>query len=163
VGRESDLIVLDIDMHRDDGKAALKTLERERGKLPETYTDETAGNGLHPFFKFPPTLKNAELKRELAPGIDLKHDGYVVMPPSVVNGKAYKNVKDCELAELPPQWVELCKKQEPTYEEWTQVRRAANPNGESFCEQHGLSMSDVLLRPADAKSISGGYLCKHPD
>ena len=84
------------------------------------------------------------------------------MPPSVVNGKAYKNIDDCKLAELPPQWVELCKKQEPTYEKWTQIRRAANPSGKSFCEQHGLSMSDVLSRPADAKSVSGGYLCKHP-
>jgi|GEM_PF-1281583 DNA-binding transcriptional ArsR family regulator len=161
VGMETDLLVIDIDMHDIDGKASLRSLEEETVELPETYTNETAGNGQHYFFKFPDELNNVELKAQLAPGVDLKHNGYVVMPPSVVNGKAYKNVKDCELAELPPQWVELCKKQEPTYEEWTQIRRAANPNGESFCEQHGLSMSDVLPRPADAKSISGGYLCKH--
>jgi putative DNA primase/helicase len=161
VGLEADLLDLDIDMHGVDGKASLEKLEKETGKLPRTYTNKTAGNGLHHFFKFPEALKNVELKAELAPGVDLKHDGYVVMPPSVVNGKAYKNVEDCKLAELPPQWVELCKKQEPTYEKWTQIRRAANPSGKSFCEQHGLSMSDVLSRPADAKNISGGYLCKH--
>ena len=162
VGFETGLLVLDVDMHDIDGKASLNSLEKEVGKLPETYTNETAGNGLHYLFRFPEALNNVELKAQLAPGIDLKHNGYVVMPPSVVNGKAYKNVKDCELAELPEQWVELCKKQEPTYEEWTQIRRAANPSGESFCEQHGLSMSDVLTRPADAKSITDGYLCKHP-
>jgi DNA-binding transcriptional ArsR family regulator len=160
VGPESNLIVFDVDMHSVDGKAALKTLEREYGKLPETLTNETAGNSLHYFFTFPEALNNVELKALLAPGVDLKHDGYVVMPPSVVNGKSYKNIVTGEVADLPPQWVELCKKQEPTHEEWTQIRRRANPSGQSFCEQHGLSMSDVLSRPADAKNISGGYLCK---
>ena len=161
VGFETGLLVLDVDMHDINGKASLNRLEKEVGRLPETYTNETAGNGLHYFFTFPEALNNVELKAQLALGIDLKHNGYVAMPPSVVNGKAYKNVKACELAELPEPWVELCKKQEPTYEEWTQIRRAANPSGESFCEQHDLSIGDVLPRPADAKSISGGYLCKH--
>jgi len=162
VGFETDLLVIDIDMHDSDGKASLRRLEKENGKLPETYTNETAGNGLHYFFKFPEALKNVELRALLAPGVDLKHNGHVVMPPSLVNGKAYKNVVSGEIAGLPPQWVDLCKKQEPTYEEWTQIRRSANPTGESFCEQHGLSMSDVLPRPPNAKRTGDGYLCKHP-
>jgi hypothetical protein len=87
-------------MHDVDGKATLRSLEEEVGKLPETYTNETAGNGLHYFFKFPEALKNVELKAKLAPGVDLKHDGYVVMPPSIVSEKAYKNINDCELAEV---------------------------------------------------------------
>ena len=162
VGLETDLLVLDIDMHDVDGKASLGKLEKEKGKLPQTYTNETAGNGLHYFFKFPEALRGASLKAQLAPGVDLKHDGYVVMPPSIVSGKAYRNINDCELAELPHRWLELCKKQEPSYEEWTQIRRSTNPRGESFCEQHGLSMSDVLSVPAGAKKTGDGYLCEHP-
>ncbi|MFZ0012213.1 MAG: bifunctional DNA primase/polymerase [Halobacteriota archaeon] len=162
VGSETDLLVIDVDAHDADGKVSLRSLEKENGKLPETYTNETAGSGFHYFFKFPEGLKNVELKAQLAPGIDLKHNGYVVMPPSKVNGKAYKNIKDCEVAELPPEWVELCKKEEPTYQEWVHIRRRANPNGESFCEGHDLSMRDVLPLPADATRTGDGYLCKHP-
>jgi putative DNA primase/helicase len=161
VGFEADLIVIDVDMHDVDGKASLKSLEEDTGELPETYTNETAGGGSHYFFKFPEELKEAELKAQLAPGIDLKHKGFVVMPPSVVNGNPYQSIADGEIAGLPSQWVELCKKHEPTYEEWTQIRRHANPAGLSFCEQHGLSMSDVLQRPANAKKTGDGYLCEH--
>jgi hypothetical protein len=162
VGGEANLAVIDVDLHGVDGKTALKSLEKEHGKLPTTYTNETAGGGLHYFFTFPDGLKEDDLRAQLAPGIDLKHNGYVVMPPSVVNGKAYQNVKDCEIAALPTEWIELCKKQEPTYQEWQQIRCIANPSGESFCEQHGLSMRDVLPRPADARRTDDGYLCKHP-
>jgi len=123
VGPKNDLIVLDVDKQGHDGKLALQALEREYGGLPQTYTNETAGDGLHLFFKYPDALKNVSIKAELAPGIDLKHNGYVVMPPSVVNGKRYKNAKNCEPAELPQQWIEPCKKQEPSSEEWTQIRR----------------------------------------
>ncbi len=162
VGPETGVLVVDVDMHGVNGKASFEALEKEYGPLPETYTDETANDGLHHFFKFPESLRNIDLKAELASGVDLKHNGYVVMPPSEINGNAYRNLRAGELAELPQRWVELCKKKEPTYEEWTQIRRTANPTGESFCEKHGLSMSDVLPRPPDAKRTGDGYLCKHP-
>ena len=162
VGPETGVLVVDVDMHGVNGKASFEALEKEYGPLPETYTDETANDGLHYFFKFPESLRNVDLKAELTSGVDLKHNGYVVMPPSEINGKAYRNLRAGELAELPQRWVELCKKKEPTYEEWTQIRRSASPTGESFCEKHGLSMSDVLPRPSDAKRTGDGYLCKHP-
>ena len=111
-GAISGIVVVDIDGAV--GEASLAHLE-----MPETVEVKTP-NGRHFYFKHP----GREMRNgvRLLPGIDLRADGgYVVAPPSVIDGKTYEFIKapkDAVLAEL-PDWV------------WEIVgrNRAVSPNG----------------------------------
>lgn len=91
--KPSGFVVLDVDP-RSGGDASLLALEREMGReLPETVTALTgryAGTGgsgsvrgRHFFFRVEDgeSLKG-NLKRDGFPGLDVKHDGYVLVAPS---------------------------------------------------------------------------------
>lgn len=69
----SGLIVVDIDPRNGGTLDALPT-------LPPTVTARTGGGGLHLFFRRPTPCPR--LPGKLAPGIDLKSDGYVLVAPS---------------------------------------------------------------------------------
>lgn len=69
----SGLIVVDIDPRNSGTLDALPT-------LPPTLTAHTGGGGLHLFFRRPTPCPR--LPGKLAPGIDLKSDGYVLVAPS---------------------------------------------------------------------------------
>lgn len=102
----SGLLVLDIDP-RNGGDAELAALEAKHGRLPDTVEALTGGGGRHIIFQRPPDLK---FRSELAPGVDIKADGYIVAPPSVhPNGQPYcweasSHPLETELATLPA-WV----------------------------------------------------------
>lgn len=66
------------------------------------------------------------------------------------------------VAQFPNAWIVACIRDEATPEEWRQVRRQVDGPGASFCERHGITMSNVLTAPADVKKTSNGYLCRHP-
>ena len=97
----SNFIVIDLDRH--PGKAdGLETFEKLRGSnpFPETVCAETGGNGLHLIFKRP---KGLQFKSSLGPGVDVKHNGYIVVPPSVHNsGKAYQWKEGSSLLDREP-------------------------------------------------------------
>ncbi len=79
-GAISGLAVLDIDP-RHDGEESLRALEAANEKLPATIEAETGGGGRHFYF----ALRGALLRNRaaLAPGIDLRAEGgMVVAPPS---------------------------------------------------------------------------------
>lgn len=89
--------VVDLDV-KGDGPANWANLD---GDKPETYTVATAGGGRHKYYlgSLPPSAAR------LAPGIDTRGRGsYVIVPPSVVDGKPYLLVDDRDLAPL-PQWI----------------------------------------------------------
>jgi P4 family phage/plasmid primase-like protien len=67
-----------------------------------------------------------------------------------------------ECKELPNAWLEVCVKDEPTPQEWRQIRKKVSGGGASLCDKYGITMSDVLIPPPDARPTSNGYLCKHP-
>jgi hypothetical protein len=94
VGPESDLFVIDVDNKGGkNGSAELEKLEQQYGTLPPTRIVRTPTGGFHYYLKFPAEFRDQPLKKELAPGIDLKVNGYVVAPPSTVNGAAYEVVR----------------------------------------------------------------------
>jgi hypothetical protein len=80
-GTISDVVVLDVDP-RHGGEASLERLEAELGPLPETVQSATGGGGRHIWFSLgggaaPPSSV-------LAPGLDLKSEGgLVIAPPSL--------------------------------------------------------------------------------
>jgi hypothetical protein len=80
-GAISGLVVLDVDPAH-GGEASLARLEREHGPLPITVEAVSGGGGRHLYFAHP----GVEVRNRvgLAPGIDLRGDGgLIVAPPSV--------------------------------------------------------------------------------
>lgn len=107
-GAVSALVVLDVDT-RHGGDDTLAALEREFGSLPHTVEAITGGGGRHIYFTHP----DGELRNRagLAPGLDLRAEGgLVVAPPSVhATGQRYAwevshHPEETELAAM-PQWL----------------------------------------------------------
>jgi hypothetical protein len=87
-GSVSGIVVLDVDPAH-GGDDSLAELERVHGPLPETVEAITGSGGRHLYFRHPGgVIPN---RAGLAPGIDLRGDGgLVVAPPSVhPSGKRY--------------------------------------------------------------------------
>jgi hypothetical protein len=107
-GRVSGLVVVDVDP-RHGGAESLAGLAREHGALPPTIEAETGGGGRHLYFAHPGGIVRNRVG--LAPGIDVRGDGGVVVaPPSLhPSGRLYRwraGYAPDELApaELPP-WL----------------------------------------------------------
>lgn len=111
----SGVVVFDADRHpgKPDGVKALKEILDDSCDLLDTLKSATPQNGEHYFFNAPPGTK---FKKQLTEGIDIKYNGYVVLPPSVVNFKpddesqivgSYEWQNNHALAELPQELLDL--------------------------------------------------------
>lgn len=90
---QSGLVIVDVDNRNLDerGRAV-------RDKLPDTYT-VTTGDGEHRYYVATPQTR---YPGKAANGIDIKHRGYVVAPPSVhPNGTRYHVTHDIEPVPAP--------------------------------------------------------------
>lgn len=102
----SGILVLDVDP-RHGGDVELSELEAVHGALPTTITGLTGGGGQHYLFKRP---AGVSFRGQLAKGVDIKADGYIIAPPSIhPSGRPYLWDAACrpletELADL-PSWV----------------------------------------------------------
>lgn len=110
-GQRSGLLVIDIDCKNGvDGCSTLIAFERTLGALPPTLAASTPNGGTHLFFVVPgahvPSAV-AKIGKSHAPGIDIRAQGaYVVIPPSVIDGRPYAWTKRLAPAELPARWVD---------------------------------------------------------
>jgi hypothetical protein len=88
-GAVSGLVVLDIDVGH-GGADSLAGLEAHYRKLPPTVEAETGGGGRHFYFRHPGGM--VRNRAGIAPGIDLRGDGgMIVAPPSVhPSGRRYR-------------------------------------------------------------------------
>lgn len=85
-GAVSGLVVVDVDPGH-GGDQSLASLEREHGPLPRTVEAVSGGGGRHVYFAHPGG--HVHNKVALAPGIDVRGDGgLIVAPPSVHPGGA---------------------------------------------------------------------------
>ncbi len=104
----SGLVVLDVDT-RHGGDDSLSDLERHHEPLPKTVEAVTGGGGKHIYFLHPGGI--VRNKVGLAPGIDLRGDGgLVVAPPSVhPSGRHYTWAASRQPDEVPlapmPSWL----------------------------------------------------------
>ena len=104
-GAVSKLVVLDIDPGH-GGNESVAVMQRQHGDLPRTPQVATGGGGAHIYFRHPgePIANRAGI----APGVDLRGDGgLVVAPPSVhPSGRTYVwrpslDPDSCALAPVP--------------------------------------------------------------
>lgn len=96
----SGVFALDVDP-RNGGTETLARLMCDHGILPETAVSATGGGGWHYLFRL-----NGRAPHKPGPGIDIKADGYIVLPPSVhpVSGEFYRWID--ERAPAPaPDWL----------------------------------------------------------
>ena len=84
----SNLVALDYDP-RNETDETKKTLDSIRPFLEATYSHKTAGGGDHYIFKVDPKTAYP-FKGKLCDGVDIKYNGYIVIPPSSINGKNYE-------------------------------------------------------------------------
>lgn len=105
-GKASGVLVIDLDPRNGSDESIAKLAAKKQTFLP-TVTAKTANGGTHLYYALEPGLKNS--KSVLAPGIDVKTTGgYVVAPPSVLDGGKRYTWQNSPLAErLPrlPRWA----------------------------------------------------------
>ena len=120
-GTESGLFVVEADSvqgHGVDGVGAFEALCKEHGGLPTTIEAESPSGSIHFYFRWPKDVAINNSVGQVAPGVDVRGDGgMVVAPPSVKpGGGAYRWRKPPGLFELAdcPEWLlELCRKPKP--------------------------------------------------
>lgn len=99
------LVIVDIDVHKENGFDSLAVLEKEFDPLPNTFAVDTPTGGKHYYFRLP---EGVAIDRQINAfkGIDLLTNGYVVAVPSLINGKEYvvSSGSIDELAYL-PEWL----------------------------------------------------------
>lgn len=117
-GKISGIFVLDIDVKNDaGGTQSLSELEREFGELPHTVEALTWSGGKHIFFRYPSS--GIGCKTGVRPGIDVRGDGgYVIAPPSVIEGKSYEweiehHPEETMIADAPEWLLELFEDKQP--------------------------------------------------
>jgi hypothetical protein len=91
--------------HAVDGIASVKQLEAEHGELPETLMAESPSGSQHRYFKWPAGVSIRNSASKIAPGVDVRGDGgMVIAPPSVKPGKGeYRWVNAHDIADA-PEW-----------------------------------------------------------
>jgi Bifunctional DNA primase/polymerase, N-terminal/AAA domain/Primase C terminal 2 (PriCT-2) len=96
--------------HGVDGDAALKQLEAKHGKLPPTLMAESPTGSVHRYLKHPGSGTRI-ITRSIAPGVDVKGDGgMVIAPPSLRPGVGkYRWLNDLPIANPSDGWIALVK------------------------------------------------------
>lgn len=92
---ENNLFVIDLDRHdaEKDGVANFQKLCEQLGITVETMTQVTPSGGVHLIFQSNEVLKQVDGVSNAFkdyPGIDLRNRNYIVVEPSVINGKEYE-------------------------------------------------------------------------
>lgn len=102
-GETSGLVVLDVD--NKNGSNGFESLSQIFGQdIPNTFSTTTPNNGQHLYFRYCGSLRN---RTGFLPGLDFRSGGgFVVVPPSIIDGSPY-SYSNCErVLELPPALLE---------------------------------------------------------
>ena len=100
----SRLAVVDVDRHdpEKDGLESLKRFEADHGPLPETYTEQSPGGGLHMIYRLPEGMADLNFSGAILPGLEIKSSrSLVTIAPSRRHGKPYVATNKRDFAPLP--------------------------------------------------------------
>jgi hypothetical protein len=140
-GGEQRLLVLDVDRDK-GGIETLLAIEQATGHaIPDSLRVRTAGGGLHVWLRVPDDVDlpgNSVGKKKLGAGLDTRcHRGYVVVPPSCVEGSLYRWSDPCPdtIAPAPAWLLERLARGSNGYartdpSEWAALAAAMVPEGE---------------------------------
>ena len=105
-GQANRVFVLDVDMKASiDGIATLAALEAAHAPLPQTLTATTPSGGRHLYFRYPEggSIRN---RAGFKPGLDIRGEGgFVVAPPSSIDGQHYVWTNPLQSIAEPPEWL----------------------------------------------------------
>lgn len=113
----SNLVAIDIDP-RNGGIATIADVEARHGSLESDVLQFTGGGGEHRIFAIP-AGQALSLPGKLGPGVDVKHNGYVVLEPSRhVSGQGYafeasSDPLEGAVASPLPDWIRDLARQAP--------------------------------------------------
>jgi hypothetical protein len=115
-GPKSNIFVVECDTpegHDVDGIASLEMVVAEYGDLPDTLMAESPSGSVHRYFNYPDGVRITNSASKIAPGIDVRGDGgMVVAPPSVKPGVgSYKWVNDKAVADAPDWLIKMCQEE----------------------------------------------------
>lgn len=96
--KQSGLVAIDADTYKPDCGWASFIRGHE---LPDTLVQRSANGGTHYIFEAP---HDCRFPGKLCDGVDIKHNGHIVLEPSIVNGGQYRFETDDEPAPA-PDWV----------------------------------------------------------
>ena len=157
-GAVSNLMVLDVDVkHGTKGIESLAELVSQYGELPETRKHTTPSGGYHLIFKYPgyyvPNSQN-----RIGAGLDIRCDGgYIVAPPSDIDGIKYEVVDpDAKIEEAPGWLIALALEPKKAIVSDTIVTEG-NRNGQIFraaldCNRQGMTYEDAATAVSDENS-----------
>jgi len=166
-GAVSGLVVLDIDP-RHAGGDSLALFESIHGPVPHTVESLTGGGGQHLYFRHPGTAVPC---RTMAPGLDLKGDGgLVICPPSVhLSGRVYVWEAGCApgelaLAELPRWLPALVPDTASAHAGWTRAVHEVPVRTEHERSDFAAlwALVGVELRPGDHSYLCPFHADHHP-
>jgi hypothetical protein len=112
----SERVVIDIDCkHGVNGWKAFDACLERLGELPgPTRMASTPSGGAHLYFRAPDGFEIRNSAGRLGPGLDVRaHGGYVVAPPSTINGKAYRWDITEPAKVLPEAWAKAMQPPKP--------------------------------------------------
>lgn len=110
-GRQSGLVVIDSD--EKNGKSGYKSISEARLKMPDTRIVGTPSGGSHYYYQYPEG-QDIGCSAGVLDGVDIRGDGgYVVAPPSVIDGKPYTVVSTSGVTPFPSPWAGLLTKRQP--------------------------------------------------
>jgi hypothetical protein len=116
-GVTSGIFVVEADTsegHGVDGLASIKMLEAEHGPFPDTHMVISPSGSIHRYYRHPGGgVKIWNSTSELAPGVDVRGDGgMVIAPPSIKPGVGeYRWLNDLPIAEAPAWLIGVVSKQ----------------------------------------------------
>jgi hypothetical protein len=159
--------------HGVDGIASLRALEAEHGALPATLMAESPSGSLHFYFTYPPGVVIRSVAGKIAPGVDQRgHGGMILAPPSVRPGAAdpYRWLNENEIVDAPAWLIALATADEHKAKPKAKANGADDAPPPEFMRGHAASgrgtstdKHDVVTReeivaalrviPADAEQV----------
>ena len=154
-GEVNGFTVLDVDRDPDkdiDGDTVLFQLEQTHGKLPNTPETRTPRGGRHIYFKCVPGLPSSAGK--LGAGLDIRSEGgYVIAPPSCVNGRRYELLDEDQdeipdnLAQMPEWMIKELRQAKPTDAPASSNLKIPEGKRNEYLKDQGLAMRRRGLSP----------------
>ena len=115
------LVILDVDVreHGEDGRETLREMESH---FPATKSVWTPSGGMHLYYELPEGIEIQSSTRRLGPGLDVRSKGgYVLVPPSVIDGKRYRTRFDRPIVPATNRFMEMAgtpEERHPDADKW---------------------------------------------